>query len=370
MAQKKRTGKSTTGGTLRNRAEELLRTRANDIPTLPTRDVQTLLHELNVYQMELEIQNEELRRSQAELAEARDRYADLYDFAPVGYVILDGDGKIVDANLTAAAMLGVDRRELIGKNIQKYIARGSQDDFHLHSRDVDSAGIKRTCEIDMHNAAGAMLTVRLESIAFESGGRYCLRAALIDITEKKQVEDTLRLLNETLEQQAHTDELTELPNRGFFMTVYKQKFDHIKRHFRHLALFMLDLNNFKRINDDLGHVEGDHVLRLVAGRLQKACRSGDFLARIGGDEFVLLVEDYRDTHDLIRIAEKIDACINVPVKHGGRHYRINASIGIARLDDTQMSMDSLLKSADDAMYKAKRSGRLYCIAATPCMEPT
>lgn len=369
MARKKRTEKSAAAGTLRDRAEELLQTRAKDVPTLPTRDVQTLLHELNMHQVELDLQNEELRRSQAELAEARDRYADLYDFAPVGYVILDKGGKILDANLTAAAMLGVDRRELIEKNILQYMSRTSQKDFHQFCRDANRTGIKRCCEIDMRNAAGSILTVRLESIAFESGGRFCQRVALVDITEKKQVEDALLLLNENLEQQAHTDELTGLPNRNFFLTVYKQKFDHIKRHFRHLALFMLDLNNFKRINDELGHAEGDHVLRLMAGRLQKACRSGDFLARIGGDEFVLLVEDYRDTHDLARIAEKIDACINIPVKRAGRRYRINASIGIARFDDTHISMDSLFKSADDAMYSAKRSGRLYCIAGMPCLEP-
>ena len=180
----------------------------------------------------------------------------------------------------------------------------------------------------------------------------------------------LRQLNETLEQQAHTDELTGLPNRNFFITVYKQKFEHIKRHFRHLALFMLDLNNFKRINDEMGHLEGDHVLRLVAARLQKACRSGDFLARIGGDEFVLLVEDYRDNHDLVRIAEKIDACVNIPLKHGSRTYRVSVSIGIARLNDANTTMDLLLKSADDAMYRAKHSGRLFCITGMPYMEAT
>ena len=367
MVRKKRTGTTKSANYSHEFAQELLRIKPGEVQNLSTGDVRSLLHELNEQQMQLEIQNEELRRSQAELADARDRYADLYDFAPVGYVILNENGNILDANLTVATMLGVERRELIGKKIQNYMQQKARDEFNQHNREVVSAGKKRTCEIDMHSTGGTTLTVRMESIAFKADGHYCLRTALIDITEKKQIEDALRMLNETLEQQAHTDELTGLPNRSFFMTVYKQKFDHIKRHFRRLALFMLDLNNFKLINDELGHVEGDHVLRLVAGRLQNACRSRDFLARIGGDEFVLLVEDYRDTHDLIRIAEKIDACINVPIKLRRNAYRISTSIGIAILNDTDTSTALLLKAADDAMYMAKHSGRLYCMAGTPCM---
>lgn len=118
--------------TLCERAEELLRAKPADVPTMPTEDVQALVHELNVHQMELEIQNEDLRESQAELAHTRDRYADLYEFAPTGNVTLEPDGKILDANLTAATMLGVERQYLLRANIANFVIRESQDDCHLH----------------------------------------------------------------------------------------------------------------------------------------------------------------------------------------------------------------------------------------------
>lgn len=195
--------------TMRERAEELLRAKSADVPTMPTEDVQALVHELNVHQIELEIQNEELRQAQAELAHTRDRYADLYDFAPVGYVALDPDGKILEANLTAASMLGVDRQTLLNSRMSKFVARESQDDYYLHRREVFSSDSKQTCEIAMRKADDTPLAVRLESIGFDAENGRCCRTAIIDITERKEAELALRELNIDLDKSL-TDRTTAL----------------------------------------------------------------------------------------------------------------------------------------------------------------
>ncbi len=200
MAKKKTSSQTTDAKTLRQRAETLLRAKSADMPTMPTADVQALVHELNVHQIELEIQNEELRQSQLELAHSRDRYSDLYDFAPVGYVTLDKDGRILEANLTAATFLGVERKSLIGANLSTWIDHDAQDDFFLHRRSVFSGNARQICEVNMHKSEGTPMAVRLESIAQESGHQRQCRTALIDVTQQQAAQSALRQLTETLEQ--------------------------------------------------------------------------------------------------------------------------------------------------------------------------
>lgn len=171
--------------TIRKKAEELLRAQPDVTPSLPTQDVQSLIQELNVYQMELEIQNEELRLAQLELAHSRDRYSDLYDFAPVGYATLDDDGTILEANLTTCRLLGIDRKFLIGRNIIEWIDQDFQDTFSSHRQDVFASDSKQACEILMWNASRTPIDIRLESIAIETSQKPVCRTALIDISELK-----------------------------------------------------------------------------------------------------------------------------------------------------------------------------------------
>ncbi len=186
--------------TLRQRAEELLRGKPADVAAMLPTDVRTLIQELSVYQMELELQNEELREAQLEIARTRDRFADLYDFAPVGYVSMDAGGRILDANLTAATLLGVERTHLVGTNISKWLDRESQDACYLHRQAVFSRHDKQICEVRVHAAKGTRLTLRLESIAFaDSDLRHC-RTAMLDVTDQKCAETDLSELNDTLEQ--------------------------------------------------------------------------------------------------------------------------------------------------------------------------
>ena len=138
---------------LRERAESRLPPAPPPGSGPPGGDTLVTLHELRVHQMELEIQNEELRRAQVELAQSRDRYADLFEFAPAGYLSLDPAGTILEANLTAAAFLGRDRGKLLGKPFARFVAAASQDTLHLHRMRVRASSSRQVTEVQVRPPA-------------------------------------------------------------------------------------------------------------------------------------------------------------------------------------------------------------------------
>lgn len=156
-----------------------------------------------------------------------------------------------------------------------------------------------------------------------------------------------------LQQAAHSDYLTGLPNRNLFKTRVDQAIARVSRNNSPLAVFFIDLDNFKQVNDDYGHEAGDIVLKEVATRFQSRVRKEDTLARLGGDEFVLLVEDMKDASELRLIASKLLDVLNTPIEQGEKQYRISASIGISIYPTNGFSTCDLLKCADKAMYIAK-----------------
>lgn len=215
MPRKKKSPEPKPMSSLRDRAEALLRARPSDTPTLPTRDVQALLYELGVHETELEIQNEELRRAQIELSESHDRYADLYEFAPVGYATLNPESLILEANLALATMLGVERRKLTGTPLEKYIARDSQDDFYLHRREVFGGDGKFSCGVELVRPDGERMGVRLESVAFGPPGERRCRTAIVDVTASRRAMEELERLRGELERRVleRTEELRETNDR-------------------------------------------------------------------------------------------------------------------------------------------------------------
>jgi PAS domain S-box-containing protein len=150
---------------LRNRAEKSLRKQSADLGKSPVKDVQKLVEELRVHQIELEMQNEELRKAQVELAESRDRYFDLYDFAPVGYFTLDEKGLIVEANLAGANLLGFERASLIKKGFSQFVAPGSQDAFYSHRKQALETGTKQVSELELKRKKDRSFYAQLQSIA-------------------------------------------------------------------------------------------------------------------------------------------------------------------------------------------------------------
>src|SRR5436309_2052430 len=185
---------------LRERAEMLAQKSRTDIMKMTPRDVQHFIYELQVHQIELQLQNEELRDAQIELEESRDRYSDLYEFAPVGYVTLDKKGKILESNLTVATMLGIERQALLRAHLSKFVSRESQDQWHLKQQAAFASGeTKQECEIEMCRADGGRFSVRLEMNIFQVAGALRCRAAVVDITQRKKAEEALTTFNKILE---------------------------------------------------------------------------------------------------------------------------------------------------------------------------
>jgi PAS domain S-box-containing protein len=202
---------ATSGASLRRGAEELLSKAGGDAAALPAEDIRILVHELQVHQVELEMQNDELKRTQLELHHSRDKYSELYEFAPVGYLTLDAEGAIREANLAAANILELDPGRLTAGNLCSLIAAESQDAFYLHRRSVLATQRKQTCELRMRSSSGEPLLVWLQSIARPEGpeGKPSIFTALVDITARRKAEDQLRALNTELEQRV-AERTTEL----------------------------------------------------------------------------------------------------------------------------------------------------------------
>jgi PAS domain S-box-containing protein len=182
---------------LRQRAEEMLRRQPEELREMRPEDIQHLIHELRVHQIELEMQNEELRRIQRELELSRDRYSDLYDFAPVGYFTLSEAGLILQANLTAATMLGVDRGRLIRQPLSSFIFSEDQDIYYFHRKQLFETREPQVCEMRMVRKDGSQFWARIEAaMALDSEGQaVCAvcRAAMSDITDRKRAEELLEL---------------------------------------------------------------------------------------------------------------------------------------------------------------------------------
>jgi PAS domain S-box-containing protein len=194
---------------LRRQAEARLRTTKQDVAAMPIKDVQQLVYELQVHQIELEMQNDELRRTQVELEAIRDRYVDLYDFSPAGYLTLDMQGKIVEANLRAGTLLGVTRGKLIGQPLAWFIAAADADTFHRYCQGVLKTGTRQDCEVPLLERAGVSRWVSFESLAIhdEAGKITHWRTAFQDISDRKLAE--AKLESERVQREAIIGSMTD-----------------------------------------------------------------------------------------------------------------------------------------------------------------
>lgn len=177
---------------LRQRAEAAIdrkSTNREDLNNLSTEQIHRLVHELDVYRVELEMQNEELRRTQEELEEALDRYTDLYDYAPVGYLIVQSYGIITSANITAGNILGENRKELEGTSIQSYIDRDYQDSFYKLRRAAEREAGVQSCEMKMRRKGDVAFYSRVDCIAIPGeDGSTAFRVSFseVDAPQKNQ----------------------------------------------------------------------------------------------------------------------------------------------------------------------------------------
>jgi diguanylate cyclase (GGDEF)-like protein/PAS domain S-box-containing protein len=436
-----------------------------------------LLHELQVHQIQLEMQNENLVRAQTLLSESHARYVELYDFSPVGYLTLTPQGVISRINPAAAELLGQPREKLLKRNLKYFflpecheriehlITDAAQKDDRLATELVlkrfdgsafnaelicrrmippqgtpvlhvamTDIGVRKQAELQLRIAATAfesqegMLVMDSELLILRVNGAF---GEITGYTAEETVGRKLNLLDpgrhderfhsmmwetatrtgswqgetwirrksgdlfpawltisavrgddgtithyvgtltdntlrkaeeEKIKHLAFYDSLTQLPNRQLLLNRLQQALAASIRSGREGALLFIDLDNFKALNDSLGHSMGDLLLQQVAQRLNTCIREGDTVARLGGDEFVVMLEDLseniQEAADQIEaVGEKILSTLNINYDLDGHNYHSTPSIGATLFHDHRDSVSDLLKSADLAMYHAKAAGR-------------
>ena len=274
----------------------------------------------------------------------------IMDTANVGIVFLK-DHRVVKCNRHFAAMFTYAPEELTGHSSaiwypsveawqkmggEAYAAVERGEPHEFEHEFVKKNGDRFWCHV-----AGSMLDARDPA----RGSIW----VYTDVTERKTREEEIREL-------AHHDALTGLPNRRLLDDRMTQAFASARRGSEHVALMLLDLDRFKPINDNYGHEAGDAVLKVVGARLKGCVREADTVARIGGDEFVVMILVHAP-NDAVRVAEKILASLAQPIPVAGNEFRIGASIGISVYPEDATEQDTLLNCADRAMYHVKAAGR-------------
>lgn len=182
-----------------------------------------------------------------------------------------------------------------------------------------------------------------------------------EIEERKKIQERVTHL-------AYHDHLTGLPNRLLFTDRLSQAIFLARRTEKPLGVIFVDLDAFKMVNDTMGHDQGDELLKEVAKRLAASVRCDDTVCRVGGDEFILMVQNIADPEDIAKIAEKIVGCFEQPYKLKGQDFYVTSSVGVAMYPTDGDDVETLIKNADIAMYKAKESGKNQYVMCTPIMK--
>ncbi len=268
--------------------------------------------------------------------------------------LVNSDGRIVSVNPAVSNLLGYEVKELIGKPMGIIFPEKENETspFDGIFEKVMKTSTISELETRFKTKDGEVIPVSLSSSVMrnedgELQGIVCIGR---DITERKRAEEMIKHM-------ATHDPLTGLPNRVMFNDRFALASAQADRNQQKIALMFLDLDQFKDINDTLGHEAGDRLLKEVAERLSRLLRKSDTVVRMGGDEFVILLPGITCMEDVDRVAKKILGAFHKAFVFGDREFHITVSIGIAIYPDDGKDAGTLLKKADIAMYKAKKHGQ-------------
>jgi diguanylate cyclase (GGDEF)-like protein/PAS domain S-box-containing protein len=265
------------------------------------------------------------------------------------------DGTILSWNAAAERMYGYTASEAAGRSIAMLVPGGRDDVPEILERLRRGERIVQY-ETVRRRKDGARIDVSLtiSPITDPSGAVVAASTIARDITTRKHAEDELRRLNAELEHKAYHDALTGLPNRALFADRLRQALARARRYGVRAAVFLLDVNGFKHINDTFGHAAGDAVLMEMARRLAGRVRRTDTVARWGGDEFSAVITDVRSAVDAVHAAERLLEGTRAPIAAAGRTLRVTVSLGISLFPTDGEQPDDLVRHADHAMYQAER----------------
>ena len=310
------------------------------------------------------------KRDAHALKAAEGMYRHIFDFTPDALLVIDSHGRIALVNRQAETLFGYARGELPGQLVEvliparfaaRHVSHRAGFSGEAHSRQMGSG-----FELLALRRDGSELPVDIMLSPMQVGDSRLTLCVVRDITERKAAADKLRQqteelqrLHAALKEQASRDSLTGLLNRRAFHELATQMLKTAHRRKESVALFMIDLDHFKRVNDRYGHAEGDLVLKRVGETLLATARDNDIVARFGGEEFVMALLGVDEAESLIAAERVRCAVAGIP----DTRQRITTSIGIATFppkvekSDTALQLESLLADADRALYAAKRGGR-------------
>jgi len=296
-----------------------------------------------------------------------------------GVVIVDADThRIVYANSKIYDMGGFPEGAVIGRTCHGVLCPAETGQCPI----TDKGQVVDNSERTMVRADGTLSSIIKTAVPMKLEGKNYLIESIVDNSDRKQMQLDLTEANECMQKEivkreemqkkiehlAYHDHLTGLANRWLFTDQLDHALSLSGRMAKMLAIMFLDLDGFKMINDSLGHALGDQLLKEVSKRLVNTIRKSDVVARIGGDEFVIMIENEENIEAIKLVAEKVLNSFNEPYKLNGQECFVTTSIGVAVYPTDGENAETLLKNADIAMYKAKEKGRNNCRFCTPVMK--
>jgi len=272
-------------------------------------------------------------------------------------------GILLYASDASRRLLGYEPSELVGRSFFDFVFDADRDEVrHLSSLIHESGPTTFAYRVEKKDGSLVWFETTSRSVRDVFTGRVReIVGVSRDVTERKRVE-------EQIEYQAYHDALTGLPNRRLFRDRLTVALAHARRMKHPLAVMFLDLDRFKVVNDTLGHSTGDELLKAVGARLQVSLREEDSIARMGGDEFTILLADLKSTDTAAKIAQKVLDTVALPLQIDGTELFVTTSIGIALFPSDGDTAETLLANADHAMYRAKDAGRNSYQMFTPAMN--
>ena len=295
----------------------------------------------------------ERKKMEETIRQSEERYRTIIEEMEEWYFETDLSGNILFFNEVFARGVGYSRDSMTGLNFRAFIKKeDSASIYELYNQVFKTGQPTRNFPYEFIQPDGTVISAEFSIFPKRDGaGRIVgFRGVGHDITERKLAEKRIQYL-------ATHDALTDLPNRLMFSQLLNHTLQSSRRFKRQFALFFIDLDRFKVINDTLGHEAGDQLLQEIAKTFKRVLREIDVIARLGGDEFVILIEEVSDLSDVTGVAQRILSAAMKPIVLLGQECRITASIGISMYPKDAQDEQSLMKNADLAMYLAKEEGK-------------
>ncbi|QZY54678.1 sensor domain-containing protein [Crassaminicella profunda] len=293
----------------------------------------------------------ELMRALKELKESEKKFRSFFQTAIDMIYVLDQNGIILEMNDSAKGTLGYSEREMCHKSLAQFLTAYSKKTFYKELSILLNKGSKR-CEMQFISKTNEVITVDCSSsvIYDESGDPKYIVVFQRDISKLKKNAEEIKYL-------AYHDMVTNLPNRRLGKDILQFAIRNALKKENMVGVMFVDLDRFKYINDSLGHGTGDTLLKYVGKRFKECVREDDSVVRLGGDEFMIILNNVNASNNVWKIADRMIKTFSKPFYLKEKEIHITCSIGIAMFPEHGKNVDNLLKNADMAMYQAKESGR-------------